>query len=335
MKIEDLIELLKNRLNTFKISRDYARMSGDLERVNAADIEISGIEDTLYKLNLLVGASETAVAEDSSVKDVIVANSADVFNEYDITLYATDPLHESKVADILSAMGEMKSVADVDAYISMKYPTSPVTGQMVIGAATSYNVDARLMMAIMEQDSRFGTLGKAVATLNPGNVGNDDSGNIRTYDSWADGVNAVADWLNRHRGQTILTVKEPEDIPVEVVVPEITTTTPEIIVEPELPSPATSTPPITTTTAPIIPPTDDSSATSTMTTSTPAVSVPPIISVPTNASSTPPIIVAPPLGEPASSTPVEISVVSEAPVNIEVSSPSDVASSTASNVTEN
>lgn len=50
MKIEDLIQLLTNRLGEFKLSRDYARMRGDLERMNAADKEIISLEDTLFKL---------------------------------------------------------------------------------------------------------------------------------------------------------------------------------------------------------------------------------------------------------------------------------------------
>src|SRR3990167_10847629 len=96
---------------------------------------------------------------------------------------------------------------------------------MVMNASEAYAVDARLMMAIMEQDSRFGTVGKAVKTLNPGNVGNDDDGNIRTYESWQEGVTAVAEWLNRHRGSTII----PE-IPEETVLEPVATSTPSIII---------------------------------------------------------------------------------------------------------
>ena len=196
MTIEELIILLNNRLAAFKQARDYARMSGNLEAMNAADKEVAGIQETLYKLKLLVPAAPESPLEMTEISSSIGAESLAL---YDITSYATDPLHEAKVGQILMAMGEMKTATDIDTYIQEKYPGSPVTGQMIVNAAVAEDVDARLMMAIMEQDSRFGTVGLAVSTTNPGNVGNDDAGNTRTYDSWQEGVNAVAEWLDRHR----------------------------------------------------------------------------------------------------------------------------------------
>src|SRR3989344_4219027 len=171
MNIEDLVQLLNNRLREFKLSRDYARMSGDLERMNAA-------------------------VKEEILSEVITDGLVTVLGEYDITSYATDPLHEEKIMDILSKMGVMDTAEKIDDYIKSKYSSSPVEGGMIMNAAQSYEVDARLMMAIMELDSRFGTAGIGVSTLNPGNVGNDDDGNTRTYSSWQEGVTAVAEWLN-------------------------------------------------------------------------------------------------------------------------------------------
>lgn len=202
MKIEDLIQLLNNRLREFQLSRDYARMSGNLERMNVADKEVIALEDTLYKLNLLVDTSKSAAVKEEILSEVIIDGSVAVLGEYDITPYATDPLHEEKIMNILSKMSVMDTAEKIEDYIRGKYLSSPVTGEMVMSASLAYSVDARLMMAIMEQDSRFGTVGLAVNTLNPGNVGNDDSGNTRTYESWQEGVTAVAEWLSRHRGST-------------------------------------------------------------------------------------------------------------------------------------
>jgi hypothetical protein len=199
MKIEDLVQLIENRLREFRLSRDYAKMSGDLERMNASDKEVLSLEDTLFKLNLLVDVSKTATVKETVLTEIITDGSVSVLGEYDITPYATDPLHEEKIMTILSKMGVMDTVEKIDGYIKGKYPSSPVDGEMIVSAASAYGVDSRLMMAIMEQDSSFGTAGKAVRTLNPGNVGNDDSGNTRTYESWQKGVTAVAEWLNRHR----------------------------------------------------------------------------------------------------------------------------------------
>src|SRR3989338_1169785 len=243
MKIDDLIQLLNNRLREFKLSRDYAKMSGNLERMNVADKEIIALEDTLYKLNLLVDTSKSAAVRETTLAEVITDGSIAILGEYDITSYATDPKHEEKIMNILSKMEVLDTVEKVDDYIRSKYLSSPVTGEMIMSAASAYSVDARLMMAIMEQDSRFGTVGLATSTLNPGNVGNDDDGNIRTYESWQEGVTAVAEWLSRHRGSTIIS-----EIPEETVLEPAATSTGS--------GQATSTPPIiiapTATTTPVI-----------------------------------------------------------------------------------
>ena len=269
MNIDDLIELLNNRLREFQLSRDYAKMSGSLERMNIADKEIIALEDTLYKLNLLADTSKSAAVKEVILAEVITDGSVAVLGEYDITSYATDPKHEEKIMNILSKMGMMDTVEKIDNYIKDKYLSSPVTGEMIMSAALAYNVDARLMMAIMEQDSRFGTAGIAIRTLNPGNVGNDDDGNTRTYESWQEGVTAVAEWLSRHRGSTTI----PET-PLETVLePTATSTSSEQ---------ATSTPPTiaptattTTSTTTILSPT---TATTTPATTT---------SIPTTSTTTP------------------------------------------------
>jgi hypothetical protein len=69
---------------------------------------------------------------------------------------------------------------------------------MIYNSALKYSVDTRLMMALMELDSRFGTQGLGARTNNPGNVGNNGI-DERTYSSWEAGVDAVANWLNNHR----------------------------------------------------------------------------------------------------------------------------------------
>ncbi|MEX2013884.1 MAG: hypothetical protein WD896_00835 [Parcubacteria group bacterium] len=264
MKIEDLVQLLNNRLREFKLSKDYAKMNGDLARINAADKEIIALEDTLYQLNLLVDTSKSAAAKKTTLAEVISDGSVAVLGEYDITPYATDPLHEEKIMNILSKMGVMDTVEKIDDYVNGKYLSSPITGEMIMSAAEAYIVDARLMMAIMEQDSRFGTTGVAVRTLNPGNVGNDDGGNTRTYESWQEGATAVAEWLSRHRGSTIIpevpeeataTSTPPIITPTATSTPVVTTATTTTITT--IPITSTSTPitatstPVTSTTTPV------------------------------------------------------------------------------------
>ena len=281
MRIEDLVQLLNNRLKEFQLSRDYARMSGDLERMNVADKEIISLEDTLFKLNLLVDTTKSAAVKEDILAEVITDGSVAVLGEYDITRYATDPLHEEKIMNILSKMGVMDTAEKIDDYIKGKYwwSNSPVTGEMIMNAAEAYEVDARLMMAIMEQDSRFGTVGKAVRTLNPGNVGNNDDGDIVTYESWQEGVTAVAEWLGRHRGKTIIS-----EIPEETVLEPTATSTPLELNEASSTSNGAG-----TTTPAIAGSTSSLQATSTpiTATSTPLIITPTATSTPMTATSTP------------------------------------------------
>jgi hypothetical protein len=83
-------------------------------------------------------------------------------------------------------------------YIKKAAPDSPLTGDMVMASAQMYAIDIRLMLALIELDSRFGTAGLAVSTMNPGNVGNNGV-DTRNYPSWQEGTNAVAEWLSLHR----------------------------------------------------------------------------------------------------------------------------------------
>lgn len=209
------MQLLGNRVNALGIAKEQAFLTGDLETINKLDLELNEVLNTINKLKLLQGISETAAVTPFTEAEVVkngieasfgIANSNSVsgdgsvapMTEYDISSYATDPLHEQKIANILSNMGEMPSPELIDAYISAKAISSPLTGQMIFEAADAYTVDVRLVMAIMELDSRFGTAGVAVDTFNPGNVGNTGV-NTKTYDSWQAGVEAVAEWLSRHR----------------------------------------------------------------------------------------------------------------------------------------
>ena len=215
MNIDYLIQLLGNRLTALATAKEQAFLTGDLEMVNKFDAEVNEVLNTINKLKLLQGISETAAVTPFTEAEVVqngieasfgIASSNTVsgtgsitpMDEYDITSYATDPLHEQKIASILSGMGEMTGPELIDAYINAKSISSPLTGQMIFDAANSSAVDVRLVMAIMEQDSRFGTAGVAVDTFNPGNVGNTGSA-TKTYDSWQAGVEAVAEWLSRHR----------------------------------------------------------------------------------------------------------------------------------------
>lgn len=119
---------------------------------------------------------------------------------YDTTVYATDPAHPQKLTSIIRSLpAGTNNAATVESYIRTKFPKSPVTGQMVMQAASKHGVAPEMMIAIMQNDSGFGTAGLGAKTRNPGNVGNDDSGATQTYKTWGAGVEAVAKWLSNHK----------------------------------------------------------------------------------------------------------------------------------------
>lgn len=117
----------------------------------------------------------------------------------DISPYATDPTHEVEVKKIYDSIPEFKTVGDINTHIKAKSPSSPITGIMVVQASEKYDIDPKLLIAIMRKDSGLGTKGKGVRTRNPGNVGNNDRGQEIKYPSWAAGVEAVARFLAKHK----------------------------------------------------------------------------------------------------------------------------------------
>ncbi len=317
MNVEYLIQLLENKLIILNNAKIQHFNSGDLDAINKLDTEVLGVQETLSKLRILLQAMSSASEINSSLNDVVkngientkIAQTIPLdptrcMSEYDITPYATDPLHEQKIADILMVMGGMDTAADIDAYIDSEAIGSPLTGAMILSAAVQYSVDCRLLIALMELDSRFGTAGVAVSTYNPGNVGNTGSA-TRTYSSWTEGVLAVADWLNRHRINkidalpvvTALTfvdknlIEEPESIDTSLFA---TSTTPVATETISTSTPISSTPTIPVTPIAPVPPvvvpvSGSSTSTSTSTaTSTPVTPIfDPITSTTTSTSTTP------------------------------------------------
>lgn len=121
---------------------------------------------------------------------------------YDISSYATDPTHEEKVNKIYNSIQGLNTVENIDSYIKQNAPKSPLTGEMIINTANKFNIEPEAIISLIQQDSSFGTAGKATYTFNPGNVGNDDAGNLRNYGNWQTGLDAVGDWLSKHKTET-------------------------------------------------------------------------------------------------------------------------------------
>jgi hypothetical protein len=126
-----------------------------------------------------------------------------VIDGIDISKYATDPDHEIKVEKIHDSLPTVATSTDAQKYIdhlNSDYGHKiKVTGDMIYNAAKEYGVSMKLMIALMQNDSMFGTTGLGKKTNNPGNIANDDSGHKQYYPTMREGVRAVARQLARYK----------------------------------------------------------------------------------------------------------------------------------------
>ncbi len=214
MNISYLIQILQNKITVLTNAKSQAVSIGDLEQINAIDKDLLDTQNTFSQLVMLADINQAAASANSTPAAVIATGldsiqnvtpsvqgpSAEaIVNGYDISAYATDPLHEQKIQNIVNAMNpSMSSVSEIDTYIQGVAPSSPVQGYMVVISADKYSVNIPLLLAIMQNDSSFGTQGIGARTFNPGNVGNTGFAE-RTFASWDEGVDAVAQWLDKHR----------------------------------------------------------------------------------------------------------------------------------------
>ena len=293
MDIASLGQLMQNRINALNDAKVRSISVGDLEQINTIDKDLMETRNTLQQLSMISNIISAAEAANTTPAQVIASGSQAIQSSaalpenptialamYDLSTYASDPLYLQKITDILSFMPVLDTPQALDAYIDSEAIGSPLNGQMILSAAQQYVIDTRVLVAILELESNFGTAGVAVSTLNPGNVGNTGS-STRTYYSWQDGVAAVAYWLSRHPAAGLsmnTTIPAPSYVvpqnvvasvpespapqapapaplpsqpeltpPSPIVTEQGTTSTPVQIIEPEpvpTSTPATSTPPI-------------------------------------------------------------------------------------------
>jgi len=301
MDIASISQLLASRLNTLNDARARAISVGDIDQINIIDKDLMETKNSLQQLAMLANITTAAnntnttpaevvnsgieAVQNAATEPTIQGPSASAYvNGYDISAYATDPLYEQKVQMIINAMSPLSNASDINTYIQNVAPGSPVTGDMVLSSAVQYSVDVPLLIAIMQNDSQFGTAGVGARTNNPGNVGNTGSAE-RTYNSWAEGVSAVAEWLNRHRIVPLTTtpvvapvivpasetpVVAPITVPVTTDTNNNTVTTPDVV-----PDQSTVTPPQTTDTT--TPTTTDTTTSTTPDTTIPTTDNSPVI----------------------------------------------------------
>ncbi len=189
----------KNLAEAFKIAGPYsAGGTGDVAEYNMYRAQALAKGQVPLDYLGFIGAKKAAETATATGTIGGFATGNGVINGYDISTYATDPNHEKAVTNIYNDISPITDVNTAQSAISQLSASSPITGEMVINSASKYGVDPKLIVAMMQQDSSLGTAGKGAKTFNPGNVGNDDAGNIKNYGSWEKGVDAVAQWLSNH-----------------------------------------------------------------------------------------------------------------------------------------
>jgi len=196
-------EIATKKSQEFQIQLKALDKESDISK-KAIESILNGIESGTVYSDSAMSAIQNYIEGKSSLSDLysqsgMTGTDGSNIGGYDITSYATDPKHEQKVMSIYDSIIEIKDEKDAQSVIDDLNSKSPITGKMVYDSAKKYGVNPGVMISLMQQDSSLGTAGLGLKTKNPGNVGNDDAGNIRTYKTWNDGVDAVAEWLSKHK----------------------------------------------------------------------------------------------------------------------------------------
>ena len=361
MDIQFLLQVLSNKITTLNTARGQVFASGNIDQVAAIDKDLLDTQNTINQLNMLAVVEQAAKtanvtpaelvasgvdAVQNAPTTVIPDSPTGVLTYYNLSSYASDPLYLQKITDILSVMPTLDTASDVDNYIGSEAIGSPLTGAMLMSAAQQYTIDVRLLAAILELESNFGTAGMAISTLNPGNVGNTGSG-TRTYNTWQDGVGAVAEWLSNHLVTSITATAPTASVIVDTS--QTTATTPAYIpVVPMNPlaftqSTIVASPPVVTpisapdANVPVVAPAATPDPVPPVVAPAPT-TTPPIISDPakdasSTPTSTPPVVITPDpvsTSTPASSTPIIVPKDSDASSTVDSDNGSSTPSTTSS-----
>lgn len=145
---------------------------------------------------------------------------------YDLSTWAKDPNYQSNVSVISQGIGPIGNSVDAQNYVSTFDASSPITGDMIMGAAATYGVDANILMAQMQQESMFGTSpvarqnnnvagitwSQAYQDSHPGTTKGSarpaaEGGNYVKFATLQDGINAQAELLSKNKIQVDPTIQ--------------------------------------------------------------------------------------------------------------------------------
>lgn len=111
--------------------------------------------------------------------------------------WATDPNYASEVNTLYQQVQNAQpsgipTAPGIDAFIKSMAKGSPITGAMIMNAATTYKIDPNLLTAVIGHESDFGSSGTTTLQINnPAGITGSD-GKYTPFNSWTQGVNATA-----------------------------------------------------------------------------------------------------------------------------------------------
>lgn len=96
--------------------------------------------------------------------------SQDVVGGINLKGYAVDPNQIKAVATLYNKVPDTSNALDYDTFIKSVAPKSQIKGQDIIAAADVYNLDPKIILALMQHESRLGTSTVALANNNFGGI---------------------------------------------------------------------------------------------------------------------------------------------------------------------
>jgi hypothetical protein len=175
-----------------------AEKEAELEKIEA---DKAKLELEAKKINL-----EKEVLEvEESLKDSGVNNDTPQDPVTGLINNLVSVVTKTKVSDDKTELPP-DNIENIQKYINRYFPKSPISAQMIMEASQKYNIPPGFILAVGHNESHMGTKGRAVATRNPFNVGNTDSGDYKAVkcgvannclNSWQAGLDAFTSLISR------------------------------------------------------------------------------------------------------------------------------------------
>lgn len=106
----------------------------------------------------------------NSVGNTSASTTKSVVGGVDFKGYAVDPKQSASVATIYNKIPEINNEVVADKVIKQLNPNSSITGSQIVTVASKFNLDPRIMLALMKHESNLGTSSVAMKNNNYGGI---------------------------------------------------------------------------------------------------------------------------------------------------------------------